>query len=434
MNIIRKKYYPYVALSLVLLITLTLTNVFAQSGRYAIMQDNSLNFLNQRQVQIRGTGEEFIRFEHKKTWIDELELGHVRYQVLYKNIPIYVHVLIVHLDESNTVVRASEAAIPEEDYGFSVEPTILSSDAVEIVENQMAEGATTHVFNSTLMVWNGELIDPSLAGKHLVWKIEISSSSPPGEWVYFIDAHDGEIVNYYNNLKYALDRKQYDAENCPFWDDSCLPGTFLFGEGGSSSDPDAQGVYDNLEDVYNYFDLKHGRDSYDDNSATIKSSVHVGDEYGNPGWNNAAWSSLMQLFMYGDGDVYAQALDIVAHEFTHAVTDYEANLDGWYQPGALNESYSDVFASLIDDDDWLLGEDLSSVIRSMEDPTLYGHPDHMDDYLITVLDKGGVHTNCGIPNKAFHYIATAFIDRYGDDDGRERTGEIYYYTLANLLT
>ena len=97
--------------------------------------------------------------------------------------------------------------------------------------------------------------------------------------------------------------------------------------------------------------------------------------------------------VYGDGDgvnlgPVGSALDVVAHEFTHAVTDYTANLVYENQSGALNEWMSDVFGYLIEGqaEDWLMGEDCYTpgipcdAFRSLQDPTLYDQPDHMDNY------------------------------------------------------
>ncbi|HCL00679.1 MAG TPA: hypothetical protein DHW42_11320 [Candidatus Marinimicrobia bacterium] len=412
--------------------------LWGQTGRHETFKTNALNYLKQRSNQIRGSGAQQIGFSHRRTNIDNFGFGHSRFQVLYKGIPIFANVIIVHFDKSDNAVRYGGGKIPDMDYNLSVEPDLTAEAAIEIVRNQMDIGAQTNLLDTTLMIWDGKLIDPSLNSINLVWKVEMISSDPPGEWIYFIDAHSGQIVNFFNNIKFALNRKQYDLECCTYWNTSCYPGTFLFGEGGSSSDPDAQGVYENLKIVYDYFDLNHGRDSYDGGGATIISSVHVGDYYGNCGFQNAFWWGTIQQFGYGDGDKYAQVRDVVGHEFTHAVTDYTANLYYGYQPGAMNESFSDLFASLIDDDDWLMGEELNGgAIRSMEDPTLYNQPDHMDDYLNTSSDNGGVHTNSGIPNKAFHYIAKALIEKYGEsgaDNGWERAGKIYYYALENLLS
>jgi hypothetical protein len=131
-------------------------------------------------------------------------------------------------------------------------------------------------------------------------------------------------------------------------------------------------------------------------------------------------------------------LDVVAHELTHAVTERESNLVYQYQSGALNESLSDIFAALVDADDWMIGEDMytpgipGDALRYLDNPPLGNQPDHMNDYLVTSSDNGGVHTNSGIPNKAaflmadggaHHGITVTAI-------GRAAMGRVFY--AANL--
>jgi Zn-dependent metalloprotease len=180
------------------------------------------------------------------------------------------------------------------------------------------------------------------------------------------------------------------------------------------------------------------------------------------GYDNAFWNG--QQMAYGDGDEdlpveerlfnrFTISLDIIGHELTHGVTQYEANLTYFGQPGALNESMSDVFGSLVkqyqrgqtaDQADWIIGEGLftSNVngvgIRSMKAPgTAYDdpvlgkdpQPAHMDDYVNTIEDNGGVHINSGIPNHAFYVVA-----RELGGSAWEKAGRIWYKTLTEKLT
>lgn len=412
-----------------------LSVLWGQTERHESLKTNALDYLNQKAYQIIGDNTKQIDFSHKRTDIDQLDIGHSRFKVLYKNIPIFANVIIVHFDQSDNAVRNSGGKIPVIDYNFPVEPTLTAETAIEIVRNRMDAGTNTNILDTTLMIWDGLLIDPSFTSVNLIWKVEMKSTSPPGEWVYLIDANSGEVIHFYNNIKFTLNRSQYDLECCANGYSACYPGTFLFGEGGSSNDPDAQGVYDNLYYVWSYYNTNHARDSYDNNGATIISSVHVGNDYGYCGYYNAFWSPDLQQFSYGDGDIFAQALDVVGHEFTHAVNEYTADMVYSCQSGALSESLSDVFASFIDDDEWIMGDVLGiDFRRSLEDPTLYNQPDHMDDYLNTSSDNGGVHTNSGITNKAFHYIANAFIEKYGKNEGIEWIGKIYYRALSYELS
>jgi bacillolysin len=188
--------------------------------------------------------------------------------------------------------------------------------------------------------------------------------------------------------------------------------------------------------VYDYYKDTFGRDSIDGNGMDIKSTVHFKRNYVNAFWNG-------YQMVYGDGDgvdavAICGALDVVAHEMTHGVTSHEANLTYQNQSGALNESFSDVFGTIVEfkyqpeKGDYLCGEDVwtpnisGDALRSLADPTAYGQPDHMNNYLNTSQDNGGVHTNSGIPNKAAYLVM--------NDIGVDKTGEIYYRALTVYLT
>jgi Zn-dependent metalloprotease len=152
---------------------------------------------------------------------------------------------------------------------------------------------------------------------------------------------------------------------------------------------------------------------------------------------------------FGDGDGQlltdtTKGLDVIGHELTHGVTQHEANLTYSGQSGALNESISDVFGSLVkqhhlsqaaDQADWLIGADivgpvLAPALRSMKAPgTANAHdsqPSDMAHYVHTASENGGVHTNSGIPNHAFYVVATTL-----GGNAWESAGAIWYDALGD---
>ena len=158
------------------------------------------------------------------------------------------------------------------------------------------------------------------------------------------------------------------------------------------------------------------------------------------------------VFGDGDGEIFVDftnSVDVIGHELTHGVTQYTANLTYYGQPGALNESMSDVFGSLIKqyslgqtaaEADWLIGAGLlapnvtGAALRSMKAPgTAYDddvlgkdpQPATMDGYVRTGRDNGGVHINSGIPNHAFYLVATAL-----GGHAWEKAGQIWYDVLT----
>jgi Zn-dependent metalloprotease len=247
-------------------------------------------------------------------------------------------------------------------------------------------------------------------------------------------------------------RITYDAENGP-----SLPGRVARTEGDPpTGDLAVDEAHDGAGATYDLYDEVYGRNSIDGQGMRIESTVHYQRGYDNAFWNG-------QQMVYGDGDEdlpederlfnrFTIAIDIIGHELTHGVTQYEARLVYWDQPGALNESFSDVFGSLVkqrlldqtaDGADWLIGQGLFTAnvngqgIRSMmapgtayDDPVLGKDPQpgHMDDYVHTSSDNGGVHTNSGIPNRAFYETARE-IGGYA----WEKAGQIWYVTLRDKL-
>lgn len=184
------------------------------------------------------------------------------------------------------------------------------------------------------------------------------------------------------------------------------------------------------KEVYDYYLDTFDRDSYDDNGGAINSIVNYDKNF-----NNAAWTGQYMIYGDGDGQTFKElsgASDVVAHELTHAVTERTAGLEYSYQPGALNESFSDVFGYFVDPDNWLMGEDVytpdqdGDALRSLKNPEDYNQPAHMDQYQKGSEDNGGVHTNSGIPNKAAYLTIT--------DIGKDKAEQIYYLALTEYLT
>ena len=238
----------------------------------------------------------------------------------------------------------------------------------------------------------------------------------------------------------------YDAKN-----GSSLSGTVVRKEGESPvADVAVNEAYDGSGATYDLYNDIYGRNSIDGNGLRLDSTVHYQRNY-----DNAFWNGSQMVYGDGDGELFNRftiAIDVMGHELTHGVTQYEASLNYSQQPGALNESMSDVFGSLVkqyhlkqtaDQADWLIGEGLLTAnvngvaLRSMKAPgTAYNdpvlgkdpQPAHMKDYVNTISDNGGVHINSGIPNHAFYLVAVAI-----GGNAWEKAGQIWYVTLRDKL-
>jgi Zn-dependent metalloprotease len=206
----------------------------------------------------------------------------------------------------------------------------------------------------------------------------------------------------------------------------------------ATEDVAATEAYDGLGMTYDYYWSTFQRDSIDGQGRTLHGCVHQGEDY-----PNAFWDGRAMFFGDGDGQMLTRTtagIDVIGHELTHGVTQYEANLVYSGQSGALNESVSDVFGIQVKQralgqdvttSDWLIGADivgpaLQPALRSMKAPgTANPHDDQpadMDHY----VDGGDVHTNSGIPNKAFYELATTLGGNAWDT-----AGPIWYGALRD---
>jgi Zn-dependent metalloprotease len=235
-------------------------------------------------------------------------------------------------------------------------------------------------------------------------------------------------------------RSVYDQQHSTAY----TPGTLVRSEGQAPvDDVSVNQAYDGFGLTYRlYWDVFH-RNSIDDQGMPVLGLVHYGHAYG-----NAFWDGEGHMF-FGDGDGHlltdtTKGLDVIGHELTHGVTQHEANLAYSGQSGALNESISDVFGSLVkqyhlgqtaSQADWLIGADivgpeLAPALRSMKAPGTANRHDHqpadMDHYVRTSRDNGGVHTNSGIPNHAFAVTATTLGGNAWD-----APGNIWYDALSD---
>ncbi|MEW1635221.1 M4 family metallopeptidase [Streptomyces sp. NPDC093801] len=227
-----------------------------------------------------------------------------------------------------------------------------------------------------------------------------------------------------------------------------LPGATLARpeDGPEAGDEAVNRAFDALGLTRDFYKEVFQRNSIDGKGMRLDGFIHYGESI-----NNAFWDGREMLFGDGDGKEFSNltgSLDVIGHELTHGVTDHTAGFEYHDQSGALNESMSDVFGSLVkqwslkqtaEDADWLIGAEVwtpgigGDALRSMKDPgnaydnAVFGKDrqvDRMGKFIHTTRDNGGVHDNSGIPNKAF-YLAAVGIGGFA----WEAPGSIWYESL-----
>jgi thermolysin len=172
--------------------------------------------------------------------------------------------------------------------------------------------------------------------------------------------------------------------------------------------------------TYDYYLSQFGRNGYDGAGTGMVSIVDNNTAVNNAGWNGTR----VQFYTVTSGHrSMAGAIDIVAHEWSHAVTEYESDLIYEKESGALNESYSDMAGTAVGfatgiDLNWQHGENFNingQADRDLSNPHLYHQPDtylsdqywyHIENCTPTSSnDYCGVHTNSGVPNKMFYLLS-----------------------------
>lgn len=414
---------------------------------------------------------------------DELGLRHLKFEQRFQGLPVWPSEVILHLDGEGNVYLLDGAYVPTPRVART-EPALSAEAAVRKVRTIVPEGDRAVVSPPELILYAPGTRGPR--DPRLAWRVETESALDQ-RWLVVIDAVDGAQLLAYNQAFHAavpgfdrdLSGKARDLDvwregssyylvdtSKPMYDPASVPPLPAFTRGAiflfdlqNQDDPskavlvtsrnahswapaDAVSAAFGLSSSYDYFQEVHGRSSLDGAGSNLYAFVRF-----DRGLQNALWNG--EAILFGDAYPYAGAYDVVAHELTHGVTQHSANLIYQDQPGALNEAFSDIFGQAVEariegSADWIVGDDLGSPIRSMENPGEFAiegrpYPSRMselvgpDDPLLDRLpgrDSGGVHVNSGIVNRAFYLLAEGLPGAIGMNDAER----IFYRALTLHLT
>jgi bacillolysin len=348
--------------------------------------------------------------------VDRLGMRHVTLRQVFDGVEVYGATYSIHLAPRSGEILAMSSNLVPAVRAPTTAPAISEDSARAVARSQLLRGA---VASSRLVVYPGRR---RASKAHLAWLVEVRGDSIrrgagrvdtiPARHDFLIDAGRARILDVLDRLYTTRNRRTHDADH-----GTALPGTLRRAEAaGAVGDADVDSAHTFVGSTYDYYARAHGRDSYDGGGAPLVSSVHYGVSYQNAFWDGAQ-------MVFGDGFAVK---DVTAHELTHAVTERTANLEYRWQSGALNESLSDIFGAMVDRDDWLMGEDLPiGAIRDLSNPGAHGQPGHASGWVATCSDNEGVHTNSGIPSKAFVNVATS--------TGKGDAERIFYRALTVYL-
>jgi bacillolysin len=405
----------------------------------------------------------------------------VRIQQTYEGVPVWGSTQSAVVKENGVLQAFSGTVVPELDEKISSsKKKIHAKKALKIAKDDLGlHPKLEKEAKPELVIYTDEHT------ASFAYFINLNYLEPsPGNWNYFIDAKTGAILNKYNDMhdvsgtnqigsgkgvlggtrllnttlssgKYYLQDNTrgkgvytYNMNNRTFFPQFFLPGTLWTDSDNvlnDSYDAPAVDAHHFAGVTYDYYKEHFNRNSYDNQGARLVSSVH----YSN-GYNNAFWNGSQMVYGDGDGSTFVPlsgGIDVVAHELTHAVTDFSSDLVYENESGALNEAISDIFGTLVEyengsNPDFEIGEDIytpgisGDALRSMSNPEKYGDPDHYSKRYTGTGDNGGVHTNSGIINKQA-YLLSEGGTHYGVNVpgiGREKLGDIYYRMNTVYLT
>jgi len=444
-------------------------------------------------MRIKSPADEFSEMTLEN---DEYGWTHVKMQQYYKGIKVYGGQLILH-GINNMITKFNGTYYPTP--GLDNLNPILSEEAISDKVIEDVKTLTTYkplteleeqILHYTkpvidLIIYHPEM-DPNQ--EKLAYHVTVRPNFLY-RYEYFVDANTGEIINKYNNTcsdgpataqaadlngitrtinTYLVGSKYYmiDGSKSMFnqgqsqMPDNPVGGIMTIDANNSTSNdmslyhvtstnntwnnPTAVSAHYNADVTYNYYKNTHNRTSINGQGGTIISVINIADDNG-AGLDNAFWNG--QAMFYGNGDQLfkplAGALDVGAHEMTHGVIQNTANLEYQYESGAINEAMADIGGTMVDRDDWQLGEDViplgspyfpTGALRDMQNPHNGGsgfsdpcyQPENVSEKYTGSSDNGGVHTNSGIIDHAYYLIADAI--------SKDKAEKLFYRALSQYMT
>ena len=271
---------------------------------------------------------------------DQIGETHLTWKQFHGDVPVFAATIRTHFDAAQQLKAVTGTAIPE--IAVSTVPAWTSDRAAQVArEAVIAErGAsdTLRTGSATLYVYREGLAQGVQGPNHLAWEIEVTNDAAIRDLVY-VSAQSGRVIDKVTGVHDDLVRRAYDGHNLPFVPPNYPVGAYwLEGQPLPTLSSDANNMLTSSQETYNFFRGVFGRDSFDGKGATMDSIFNRG--YGCP---NASWNGTFISFCDG-----LTTDDITAHEWGHAYTQYTHGLIYAWQPGALNEAYSDIWGEVID--------------------------------------------------------------------------------------
>ncbi len=272
---------------------------------------------------------------------DELGMTHLSFAQIYEGVPVYGARVVAHFDRDGELVTVNGALIP--DLELDPSPTLGATDAAAIAravvaKNRGLRSDWLEISTPALYVYRTGLARGVFGANHLVWEVEVGNLSSVRDFVY-VDAHNGQILDRISGI-HEITRNIFheDLSNRIWKEGDALPYPGL----SPAKDDEVNDLIAVTKETYDlYSNITGGAYlSYDGHDRAMR-AVYESEAIDQ--CPNAFWNGSYTAFCSG-----LAVDDVIAHEWTHAYTDFNHNLIYQWQPGALNESYSDIFGEIVD--------------------------------------------------------------------------------------
>lgn len=267
---------------------------------------------------------------------------HITLKQVYRGLPVFGGELKTHFDAAGNLVVVNGSFVPGIDLNPAPGRSAEEAAAVALasVKAELAKPARVALTAATptLMVYRAGLAQGVAGANHLAWQVVVGNRADVRQFVY-VDAHTGKVIDKISGIHDAKFRRAYDSQGAtapgpnypqsPFW---------VEGAPFPTGTTEADNMISASSEIYDLFKTAFGRDSFDGHGATMDSIFNRGNNCPNASWNGTFIS-----FCPG-----TTTDDVTAHEWGHAYTEYTHGLIYAWQPGALNESYSDIWGETVD--------------------------------------------------------------------------------------
>lgn len=420
-------------------------------------------------------------FQVQKDPIASME--HHRYQQYFEELEVFGAVLIKHYRKDKLVGLNGEYYLIDD---VNTIPSLSKEEAIEKLKADLGmDDIQERTDETKLLIYPVKDGDYRLAYQITLERgVEFSTTG-------IVDAHNGEVLCKYSNIHYSnsddltiglgigyhggryklaitynegvyylWDLKKVRPVDQIVYDFRTFDGVYYYVAADNDNYWDYDGAIVNahafLGLTYDYYYIVHGRQGIDGNNMDIEATVHWYN-----GFDNAYWDGQERHIYFCDPGPSnwqtAAALDVVAHEYSHGVTQYSSNLVYRFESGALNESFSDIMAAAVEfywqppgngfnQADWVMGEDIfpfyhpNNYLRNLANPNINGYPCHLwQQYIIPYsIDYGGVHWNSTIYSHAYYLLANGgtniFSGIHVNGIGIEKATRIFYRAWVYYLT